>query len=146
MRGMVSFFFFQAEDGIRDLTVTGVQTCALPICTIRTMPEDPEKSGGEPNLELPSLFGRGRKKRRRTEAPPTQAQEEVTTEDAPAPPGPTPVRGSTRRLPPTPPPAAPAEDTVPVPEPVSGTTPEPAEPAPLPPAPEPVPPVPAPVS
>src|SRR6478736_7718576 len=25
-------FFFQAEDGIRDLTVTGVQTCALPIC------------------------------------------------------------------------------------------------------------------
>src|SRR2546430_11235660 len=27
----VVFFFFQAEDGIRDLTVTGVQTCALPI-------------------------------------------------------------------------------------------------------------------
>src|SRR5688572_4289740 len=27
------FFFFQAEDGIRDLTVTGVQTCALPIFT-----------------------------------------------------------------------------------------------------------------
>src|SRR6267143_2583524 len=25
------FFFFQAEDGIRDVTVTGVQTCALPI-------------------------------------------------------------------------------------------------------------------
>src|SRR5256886_11058543 len=25
------FYFFQAEDGIRDLTVTGVQTCALPI-------------------------------------------------------------------------------------------------------------------
>src|SRR5207248_8537680 len=31
------FYFFQAEDGIRDRTVTGVQTCALPIydgCTI----------------------------------------------------------------------------------------------------------------
>src|SRR2546430_4956454 len=28
------FFFFQAEDGIRDLTVTGVQTCALPISRI----------------------------------------------------------------------------------------------------------------
>src|SRR5215216_6443719 len=28
------FFFFQAEDGIRDDLVTGVQTCALPICTI----------------------------------------------------------------------------------------------------------------
>src|SRR2546430_3619887 len=27
----VYVFFFQAEDGIRDLTVTGVQTCALPI-------------------------------------------------------------------------------------------------------------------
>src|SRR5688572_31127591 len=27
----ILFFFFQAEDGIRDLTVTGVQTCALPI-------------------------------------------------------------------------------------------------------------------
>src|SRR5262249_59723243 len=26
------FFFFQAEDGIRDWSVTGVQTCALPIC------------------------------------------------------------------------------------------------------------------
>src|SRR2546430_8263255 len=28
---LIVFFFFQAEDGIRDLTVTGVQTCALPI-------------------------------------------------------------------------------------------------------------------
>src|SRR2546427_13141486 len=31
MRSFFFFFFFQAEDGIRDLTVTGVQTCALPI-------------------------------------------------------------------------------------------------------------------
>src|SRR5437870_13707579 len=29
---MFFFFFFQAEDGIRDGHVTGVQTCALPIC------------------------------------------------------------------------------------------------------------------
>src|SRR5258708_31512799 len=29
------FFFFQAEDGIRDDLVTGVQTCALPICLNR---------------------------------------------------------------------------------------------------------------
>src|SRR2546430_8901056 len=29
--GVAFLFFFQAEDGIRDLTVTGVQTCALPI-------------------------------------------------------------------------------------------------------------------
>src|SRR6266498_894842 len=27
-------FFFQAEDGIRDADVTGVQTCALPICSV----------------------------------------------------------------------------------------------------------------
>src|SRR5256885_3919094 len=29
-----AFFFFQAEDGIRDYKVTGVQTCALPISSI----------------------------------------------------------------------------------------------------------------
>src|SRR5256886_13864810 len=33
IRALLFFFFFQAEDGIRDLTVTGVQTCALPIWT-----------------------------------------------------------------------------------------------------------------
>src|SRR2546430_4377604 len=44
----ISIFFFQAEDGIRDLTVTGVQTCALPIFSagatalVRNFPpEDP---------------------------------------------------------------------------------------------------------
>src|SRR5260370_5787391 len=31
VRGELCFFFFQAEDGIRDSSVTGVQTCALPI-------------------------------------------------------------------------------------------------------------------
>src|SRR5699024_12174420 len=31
------FFFFQAEDGIRDRNVTGVQTCALPISLIRAL-------------------------------------------------------------------------------------------------------------
>src|SRR5688572_33417160 len=40
-------FFFQAEDGIRDLTVTGVQTCALPIL------------GGHPqHLKKPDQLGR----------------------------------------------------------------------------------------
>src|SRR5690349_24168188 len=37
-------FFFQAEDGIRDLYVTGVQTCALPICHgsgTRSRPQEP---------------------------------------------------------------------------------------------------------
>src|SRR5256886_12069309 len=35
---LIFFFFFQAEDGIRDLTVTGVQTCALPIL-LSALPE-----------------------------------------------------------------------------------------------------------
>src|SRR5258708_27525543 len=35
---MFSFFFFQAEDGIRDDLVTGVQTCALPICADTLLP------------------------------------------------------------------------------------------------------------
>src|SRR5690606_40123916 len=41
------FFFFQAEDGIRDFHVTGVQTCALPICALAgwiwsKLPENPD--------------------------------------------------------------------------------------------------------
>src|SRR5207248_8658675 len=32
-------FFFLAEDGIRDRTVTGVQTCALPICLVVILAE-----------------------------------------------------------------------------------------------------------
>src|SRR5205809_4669264 len=32
--GEMVFFFFQAEDGIRDVAVTGVQTCALPISAL----------------------------------------------------------------------------------------------------------------
>src|SRR5690625_7777396 len=35
---ILSFFFFQAEDGIRDGHVTGVQTCALPISLILGTP------------------------------------------------------------------------------------------------------------
>src|SRR2546430_17502862 len=37
----IFFFFFQAEDGIRDLTVTGVQTCALPICSCASVRRRP---------------------------------------------------------------------------------------------------------
>src|SRR5256886_9159708 len=36
-------FFFQAEDGIRDLTVTGVQTCALPIFGPRPLVESEDR-------------------------------------------------------------------------------------------------------
>src|SRR3989442_11416711 len=43
--GVVSwvFFFFQAEDGIRDADVTGVQTCALPISVSRSVSIDSER-------------------------------------------------------------------------------------------------------
>src|SRR2546430_135695 len=47
------FFFFQAEDGIRDLTVTGVQTCALPIC-------DGHRLGGAPDGDPQVPAGQGR--------------------------------------------------------------------------------------
>src|SRR5258706_1910282 len=44
---MISCFFFQAEDGIRDWSVTGVQTCALPIwrCALDVSPTSASRSG-----------------------------------------------------------------------------------------------------
>src|SRR5699024_11709111 len=39
------YFFFQAEDGIRDRNVTGVQTCALPICRFIEAEYRPTRSG-----------------------------------------------------------------------------------------------------
>src|SRR4051795_8777741 len=42
------FFFFQAEDGIRDESVTGVQTCALPIWSNPSAPLIPGGSCGGP--------------------------------------------------------------------------------------------------
>src|SRR5262249_53932707 len=42
MSCLVLFFFFEAEDGIRDWSVTGVKTCALPICR-RTSTPDPAR-------------------------------------------------------------------------------------------------------
>src|SRR5690606_40560340 len=47
-------FFLQAEDGIRDFHVTGVQTCALPICGRRSA------QPGRANLSLQQLRSRGR--------------------------------------------------------------------------------------
>src|SRR6266496_2663419 len=41
------YFFFQAEDGIRDLYVTGVQTCALPICCNTLNPEALKRTSAE---------------------------------------------------------------------------------------------------
>src|SRR2546430_8295970 len=59
------FFFFQAEDGIRDLTVTGVQTCALPILTepVEHLPplgKEPHASAVVPLVEIePGFLPRG---------------------------------------------------------------------------------------
>src|SRR2546428_9907554 len=53
-----SFFFFQAEDGIRDLIVTGVQTCALPICveSLHSLPRPVnEVIRGHPVVRQPAL-------------------------------------------------------------------------------------------
>src|SRR2546425_9526711 len=41
-------FFFQAEDGIRDKLVTGVQTCALPILTAAAVAGAPTSTGSPP--------------------------------------------------------------------------------------------------
>src|SRR6266496_4412907 len=55
------FFFFQAEDGIRDLYVTGVQTCALPILR----PEDDLVHSGTLDRDLPRADQAGRRRRPR---------------------------------------------------------------------------------
>src|SRR5256885_12597938 len=44
------FFFFQAEDGIRDYKVTGVQTCALPISRVDVARKDIEKMVDDRNV------------------------------------------------------------------------------------------------
>src|SRR3712207_7675332 len=46
----ILMFFFQAEDGIRDIGVTGVQTCALPICE---PPRGDRGGGARPPLAEP---------------------------------------------------------------------------------------------
>src|SRR2546430_12568208 len=51
------FFFFQAEDGIRDLTVTGVQTCALPIFEERQIDVD-TSHGSLPKVGFSMLWNR----------------------------------------------------------------------------------------
>src|SRR5690606_40324823 len=53
------FFFFQAEDGIRDFHVTGVQTCALPICSTGVLlaTEGTLSSGGTVSTGAPEGVG-----------------------------------------------------------------------------------------
>src|SRR2546430_8168257 len=57
---MYVFFFFQAEDGIRDLTVTGVQTCALPIAEACALIETPDAALGDLLARASEVRDRGR--------------------------------------------------------------------------------------
>src|SRR3712207_8233173 len=50
----IFFFFFQAEDGIRDIGVTGVQTCALPISRPGHRPQRQPAPGNEPEWSPPN--------------------------------------------------------------------------------------------
>src|SRR5256885_13877068 len=92
---LVFFFFFQAEDGIRDYKVTGVQTCALPICHghARSGPRAPgavprdRAPGGGAGVRIvrftASPPGRGGRPRpRRTPAPPPGARSRGTAPGA----------------------------------------------------------------
>src|SRR5437868_7632004 len=45
-KSFFDFFFFQAEDGIRDRNVTEVQTCALPICGPVRLTDGPRPDAG----------------------------------------------------------------------------------------------------
>src|SRR5207237_5675830 len=61
------FFFFQAEDGIRDSSVTGVQTCALPISLLREPRRPPRRrrSAGAGGVIAPHSRSRFRSEERR---------------------------------------------------------------------------------
>src|SRR3712207_8927223 len=66
-----NFFFFQAEDGIRDIGVTGVQTCALPIYRPTSQPggrrrNDSTAAIGRPTDPVPASI-RGRSLIQRSE-------------------------------------------------------------------------------
>src|SRR5690348_18475975 len=56
---MLSFFFFQAEDGIRDGRVTGVQTCALPIWCVTMQKSTPSRTSSAGIGSSTSGFGFG---------------------------------------------------------------------------------------
>src|ERR1017187_10851157 len=51
-----SVSFSQPEDGIRDTSVTGVQTCALPISGSATLPGDPDRAGPKKEVAASCLF------------------------------------------------------------------------------------------
>src|SRR5579883_1214886 len=87
------FFFFQAEDGIRDFHVTGVKTCALPICARRsaaiTTPSTTGKSS-TPSSHTPIATAAAQ-----VSPPLTPSRRPVRTNSVRPLPTPSPVRGGT---------------------------------------------------
>src|SRR5438105_15731204 len=61
-----SFFFFQAEDGIRDPLVTGVQTCALPILYVDEFNSRYVTAEDDPPIRSPRTVRRHRGRRVQT--------------------------------------------------------------------------------
>src|SRR3712207_7904109 len=59
----VRFFFFQAEDGIRDIGVTGVQTCALPISLARYCTALADRLDDDREISLAAVAGTLRRSR-----------------------------------------------------------------------------------
>src|SRR5258707_9142306 len=55
MNREIVFFFFQAEDGIRDIGVTGVQTCALPISAKQRAAQSDPDFDGAVRAEFPMM-------------------------------------------------------------------------------------------
>src|SRR5439155_6495399 len=71
------FFFFQAEDGIRDGHVTGVQTCALPISLAICLPEDQVATLDEMLEQMEILIDHSLVKRLSLEEPPREENTEL---------------------------------------------------------------------
>src|SRR5204862_5841740 len=94
------FFFFQAEDGIRDLYVTGVQTCALPICS----GEESRSENQSESISVLSQRSMSRQKSSRPAGPAAQGPGMTPIRYltcgamALASPGPGPVQGEVHRL------------------------------------------------
>src|SRR5687767_15435091 len=63
------FFFFQAEDGIRDKLVTGVQTCALPISRFAACGSSWPRAWRRCSARCSTSAARSTKRRRRSQAP-----------------------------------------------------------------------------
>src|SRR2546425_152805 len=130
---MVCFFFFQAEDGIRDKLATGVQTCALPISQRAGDDGNPDPVGpkrvddvrpraagsaepedGRARPARPRIGGRAA----RRDPPPPGAI--LPQRGRPRPPQPPPPPPRSRTPPPPPRPAAPAVTAAPAPDRLAG--------------------------